>query len=95
MVPLEAKHQAEQHAHRRRLAGAVRPEEAVAVAGAHVERDVFDDGQLAVTLGQAFGANHPPPPPKICGLPVFVGGCRTRSRAIASSSARVTLPSRT
>ncbi len=51
-------HQAEQHPDRRRLARAVGAEEAVDVAGAHVEVDAVDGQHRPVPLGQRPGADH-------------------------------------
>ena len=56
------RHQAGDHAHRRRLAGAVRAEEAGHRAGLQRERDVVDDGPAAVLLGQSADLDHRRPP---------------------------------
>ena len=58
MRPDGGEDEPEQHAHGRRLAGAVGSEEAVPVALAHVEIQVVNDGDLAVPLGQPFGSDH-------------------------------------
>jgi hypothetical protein len=50
--------QAAQHRHGRRLAGAVRPEQADDLAGADVERQVGDDGAVAVRLEETSGFEH-------------------------------------
>ena len=47
-----------QHRHRRRLAGAVRPEQADDLAGADRERQVGDDGAAAVRFAKALGFEH-------------------------------------
>ena len=46
------------HAHRRRLAGAVGPQEAGDPARCGDERDVVDGGEAAVGLGQSFHGDH-------------------------------------
>ena len=58
--------QPDDHAHRRRLAGAVRPEEAGHHAGPHGERHLVDGGLRSEPLGQGMGFDHdgiliPPP----------------------------------
>ena len=50
--------QAAQHRHGRRLAGAVRPEQADDLAGADVERQVGDDGAVAVRLEETSCFEH-------------------------------------
>jgi hypothetical protein len=50
--------QPEQHPQRRRLAGAVRAEQAVDLAAAHPQRQVLDRRRGAVALGQAAGLDH-------------------------------------
>ncbi len=50
--------QPEQHPHQRRLARAVRAEEAVAVAPGDVQVDVVDGGVRPVALGQPAGLDH-------------------------------------
>jgi hypothetical protein len=44
--------ESDHHPHRRRLAGAVGPDEAGDVAGGHVEGQVVDGDPLAVLLGE-------------------------------------------
>ena len=56
------RHQAGDHPHRRRLAGAVRAEEAGHRAGLQGERHVVDDGPPAVLLGQSADRDHLKPP---------------------------------
>jgi len=50
--------QAAQHRHGRRLAGAVRPEQADDLARADVERQVGDDGTVAIRLEETSGFEH-------------------------------------
>ena len=74
--------QPEQHPQRRRLAGAVRPEEPVDVAGRDHQVDVVDRAQLAVDLREAARLDRQ-----------GVRHHATRSRAAASMAAAGTDPS--
>ncbi len=56
--------QAEDHPHRRRLAGAVGAQEAGDGAGSHLEGQVVHSGLVAVALGQADCLDHAPHPSK-------------------------------
>ena len=49
-----------EHAQRRGLAGAVRPDEAEQLAAADLEAQILDRGQLAEAAGEPLGADHRP-----------------------------------
>ena len=57
-VPSDGRDEAGQHAHRRRLAGAVRAEQAEDLAVAHRERQVVDGGQRPEVLASPIGLDH-------------------------------------
>ena len=50
------------HADARRLAGAVRTEEAVNLPGRHAQRDAVDRREAAVALDEILDGDHRPPP---------------------------------
>ena len=56
--PLGRRHVAGQDAHRRRLAGAVRAEEAEDLAALDAEADIVDGRDAAVALGEVLNLNH-------------------------------------
>jgi hypothetical protein len=76
-------HQAEQHPHGGRLPRAVGAEEAVDVAGPHVEVDAVHRPEPAVALDQAAGEDH-----RAHGLPPSSGSCA----AASASASGVTVP---
>src|SRR5262249_26304975 len=55
---VRGRHVAGDHAHRRRLARAVRPEEAEHFAPVDPERDVVDGDRVAVVFGEVFDLDH-------------------------------------
>ena len=57
-LPVDGRHVAGQDPHRRRLAGAVGPEEAEDLALVDAEADVVDGGEAAVLLGEVLNLDH-------------------------------------
>ena len=57
-LALGRRHVAGQDAHRRRLAGAVRPEEAEDLAALDAEADVVDGGDAAVAFREVLNLDH-------------------------------------
>src|SRR4029077_650182 len=79
-----------EHAERRRLAGAVGPEQAVDLAGAHFEADVIGRHEVAESPGQTLGAHQYPIGPYRPGASIRLPLCRGRpaTRQLALALAR-------
>ena len=78
-LALRGRHEPGQDAHRRRLAGAVGPQEAEDLAAFHPEADVFDGRDAAVAFREVLNLDH------------FTGSC---SLYPSQGRARVTRPTR-
>ena len=65
-LALRGRHVAGQHAHRRRLTSAVRPEEAEDLPTLHPEAHIIDGRRRPVTLGEVLNLDHAVAPPRNC-----------------------------
>ena len=82
--PAGRAHQTHEHAQRRRLAGAVRPQEAEHLAATHRQRQPFDGRPGSIALGEALGDDG--------GLTCVCAGAESPTSTVAMEGMRRTVP---